>query len=138
MAFKCTGFEHAPKPDHLHPDVVKKECSGEKTSCFLWNYDVNGDNLKFTTRILVRDDLPRSELSDVLDHEHHHWRDFHRRSVDLKTAVEKAIKDGREPALDDRLDWMMYDYCTDSATFHRKIERYPIAICLEPNTARPK
>jgi len=138
MAFKCTGFEKPPTPSQLHPDVVKKECDGERTSCFLWEYDLNGDNLTFKTRMLVRNDLTKKELPDVLEHERQHWRDFNRRAVALKDAVEQAIKAGRDPALVERLDWMKYDYCTDSAAFHRKIERFPIAVCFKPSSDRPK
>ena len=138
MAFKCTGFEHAPSPQQLPPAVVKKECSGEETSCFLWDYEVKDDKLKFTTRILVRNDLRKTELADVLAHERHHWRDFQNRAIKLKDAVEKALKAGRDPALDDRLEWMLYDYCKDSAAFHRSIERYPIPICFEPKSTRPE
>lgn len=70
---------------------------------FFWDYAVNGDNLKFTAKILVRNNLTKSELRDVLDHERQHWRDFDRRAADLKAAVEKATKEGRDPLLDDRL-----------------------------------
>lgn len=138
MAFKCTGFEHPPSPQSLPPDVVKKECDGEKTSCFLWRYDVDEGNVKFSTRILVRNDLTKKELPDVLDHESQHWRHFNQRAAAFKAAVEKAIKAGHDPALDDRLDWMTYDYCRDSAAFHRRIERFPIAVCYEPSSERPK
>jgi hypothetical protein len=138
MCVKISGFQKPPPPQSLHPDVVKEECSGEKSGCFLWDYNVNGDNLKFTTRILVRNNLSKSELRDVLDHEHQHWRDFNRRAVALKAAVEKAIKEGRDQLLDDRLEWMLYDYCQDSAAFHRKIGRLSFDTCREPSSTRPK
>jgi hypothetical protein len=138
MGIKITGYERTPSPQQLHPDVIKRECSGEKTGCFLWDYDVNGDDVKFITKILVRNDLSKSELPDVLDHERQHWRDFNRRALEFKAAVERAIKQGQDPQIDDRLAWMLYDYCQDSAAFHRRIGRMSFTICDRPGNDRPK
>ncbi|PWT93654.1 MAG: hypothetical protein C5B55_04135 [Blastocatellia bacterium] len=138
MGIKITGFDKPPSPQSLPSDVIAKECSGEKNGCFLWNYDVNGDNVKFKTRILLRNDLSKSELPDVLEHERHHWRDFNRLAVELKAAVEKAAKAGQDPQIDDRLEWMLYDYCRAAAAFHRQIEHMSFEICDQPKNDRPK
>lgn len=138
MGIKITGFERPPTPQHMPPDVIKRECSGEKTGCFLWDYDVNGDDVKFKTRLLVRNNLSRSELPDVLEHERHHWRDFNRLAGELKAAVEKAVKAGRDPQIDNRLEWMLYDYCRDAAAFHRRIGKMSFEMCDQPSGDRPK
>ena len=133
-----SGHEHAPAPQQLHPDVIKRDCSGEETGCFLWDYDVTDGVVKFKTRILVRTDVSGAKLQDVLQHERHHWSDFNRRAVALKAAAEKAVKEGRDPELDDRLEWMLYDYCKDAEAYHRSLDRLSFDSCSEPRTTRPK
>jgi hypothetical protein len=138
MGIKITGYEHPPTPQQLSPDVIKKECpAGESKGCFLWDYDHTDDVVKFTPRILARNDLAKDDLSKVLEHERQHWRDFNRRASELKTAVDRAVKAGQDPRVDDRLDWMLYDYCQDAITFHRKIENLVFDSCKEPDSKRP-
>lgn len=138
MGIKFSGYEHAPTPRAVSKDVIQRECQGEKTGCFLWDYDSQDDKVTFTTKILVRDDLSKQELPDVLQHERHHYDDFRRRAFEVKTAVEKAVKAGKDPALDDRLEWMMYDYCMDAVAYHRKLDRLVFDSCSAPKSDRPK
>jgi len=138
MGLKFTGFEHMPAPQQKAPEVVASECpDGEKTGCFLWDYDSQDDKVKFTTKILVRNDLSKSELKDVLAHERQHWSDFNRRASEVKAAAIKAEKEGKDTAIDDRLEWMMYDYCQDAAAYHRRLGRISFDWCREPRSKRP-
>src|SRR5262245_18801377 len=123
MGIKITGYERPPAPEQLSPDVIKKECpAGESNGCFLWDYDHTDDVVTFKARILARNDLKNDELNKVLEHERHHWRDFNKRASEVKAGVDQAVKAGRDPRVDDRLDWMLYDYCRDAIAFHRSID----------------
>jgi hypothetical protein len=96
--------------------------------------------VRFGTNVFVLDTLTESERKEVLAHERRHWEIFQRRALELQAALQKIIKAGRdpEPEMDARWEWMKYDICQDDAAFHREVERFPIAMCFEPSTPRPK
>lgn len=137
MGVKFSGYEHPPSPKQLAPDVITRECPGERNGCFLWDYDSTDGVVTFKTRILIRNDLSKTEFNDVLEHERHHWRDFNKRANEVKKAVDHAAGAGQDPRVDDRLEWMLYDYCQDAIDFHRKIGNLVFDSCKKPDGDRP-
>ena len=144
MKLKFSGHESLPTPIKVSAEELKKKCS-DKNGCFKWEdseWKIEDDVLivRFRTSVLILDKLTESERKDVLAHEKRHWQILQRRALELKAALEKIIKEGRdpEPEMDARWEWMKYDICRDDAAFHREVERYPIPTCVEPSNPRPK
>ena len=142
MTLKFSGHEAFPKPTKVSAAEVEGNCSGEKNGCFLWDYEwTNEDDVltvKFKNSVLIIDTLTESEQKDVLSHETRHWQIFQRYAIELKAALEKIVKEGGGPDMDNRLEWLRYDICRENAAFHREVERFPIKICFEPTSTRPK
>jgi hypothetical protein len=137
MGTKFSGYERPPAPQQRPKDVIVRECPGETNGCFLWDYDHTDDVVTFKTRILARNDLSRDELNKVLEHERQHWRDFNRLASEVKAAVDHAVKAGQDPRVDERLEWMLYDYCQAAIAFHRRIGNMVFDSCREPDSKRP-
>lgn len=55
----------------------------------------------------------------------------------MKTAIEQALKAGRDAQMQDRIDWLIYDRCLLSADFHRKTAGYSVEQCDQPGSKRP-
>jgi hypothetical protein len=144
MKLKFSGHERFPTPTKVSAEELKKKCS-EKNGCFEWKdseWKIEDDVLivRFGTNVFILDKLTENERKDVLAHEKRHWENFQRHVLELKAALEKIIKAGRdpEPEMDARWEWMKYDICRADAAFHREVERFPIPVCLEPSSTRPK
>jgi hypothetical protein len=142
MKLTLSGHEQFPMPTRVPGKEVEQKCAGEQNGCFLWDGEWSNTagvlTVKFKNRVLVKDNLTEAQRRDVLEHEKRHWEIFQRHALDLKAALERAMKDGRELDMANRWDWLKYDIFQGDALLHRQTGRFPIKICFAPTTPRPK
>lgn len=119
-----------------------RHCRGfhGSTGCFrhMGNWSENNGVLTVTFKptIYLNNTLTGKEKDNALSHEKRHYMDFKGRAVKLKNALFLAIRAGKDPQMEARWEWFIYDLCTDSAAFHRSI-RTMVEICMTPSVKRP-
>src|SRR5262245_21947871 len=134
---------HATK--YFSGDKLKAISGGNKTGYFdlqsEWN-DPDPDGtltLKFTPIIYINEALDTNKKQAVLKHEKRHFTDFQKLANALKIALEKAMKEKRDPEIKVRMKWFTYDRCKKSQAFHGSDEGggYSVEMCDQPTESRP-
>ena len=119
-----------------------RRCQGRhgNTGCFqhhgTWSEDNGVLTVQFQPTIYLNNELTGQARTDALQHEQRHYSDFRRQAVLLQRAIAGAIRARRDPQMDARWSWFLYDLCRDSAAFHRSIGA-PVEICMQPSGTRP-
>jgi hypothetical protein len=110
------------------------------TGCFVhlgtWTENNGVLTVQFQPTIYLNNALSGGTRTEALRHEQRHDTDFRRQAVLLQRALTGAIRARRDPQMDARWSWFLYDLCRDSAAFHRSIGA-PVEICMQPSGARP-
>ena len=119
-----------------------RNCRGRhgNTGCFVHNGSWTENNgvltVQFQPTIYLNSALTGSARSDALQHEQHHYQDFRRRATQLQRSLTASIRGRRDPQMNARWAWFLYDICTDSASFHRRLGA-TVEICMPPSSTRP-
>jgi hypothetical protein len=141
MRLVIRGIDGRAGEVRVPPSEIARNCRGEQNGCFKYDYSWTSENnvvrVTFTTRILISNSIPPTQLQNVRTHEQQHEQDFRRLAHQLKQSLEQALHRGSDPDIQNRLTWFDYDVCVAAANFHRRIGRIP-AICLEPTIRRPR
>lgn len=136
---KMTGHDKKVRK-YVSAEDLKKRFGNSKgyfDSEFEW--DDSGDPivLKIKNTMYIDKDLSAKEKKAVEAHETQHFKDFKALASKMKTAIEQALKAGRDAQMQDRIDWLKYDRCLESADFHRKTAGYSVEQCDQPGSKRP-
>jgi len=119
-----------------------RRCRGRHgdTGCFVhlgtWTENNGVLTVRFQPTIYLNNALSGSARTNALQHEQRHYSDFRRRATQMQRALTAEIRARRDPQMDVRWRWFLYDLCLDSAAFHRSIGA-PVEICFQPSGSRP-
>jgi len=142
MKLKMTGH-NTTKTSYVTAEELKKVSNGVSTKGY-FDSDIDRNDsddpivLTIKNTIYINDKLTGQEKKDVEAHERQHFGDFKKLAEKMKTDIERALRNGKDPQIADRVDWLIYDRCQTSAAFHRKTAGYSVEICFAPTSDRPK
>ena len=110
------------------------------TGCFRhhgnWTENNGVLTVQFQPMIYISNTLTGTARTNALQHEHRHYTDIRRRAGQLQSGLSRVIRARRDPQMSARWSWFLYDICTDSASFHRRLGA-TVEICTEPSSTRP-
>ena len=140
MKLKMTGHDKTTVK-YVSVGELKKVSGGNSKGYFDSDIEWNdgGDPITVTIKntTYINKDLPDNEKKDVKEHEDVHFADFKGLAAAMKRDIEQALKQGRDAEMQARIDWLIYDRCVKTATFHRKTAGYSVEICSKPDSKRP-
>src|SRR5215471_18606017 len=136
MKLKMTGHDKT-NTRYVTAEEVKKASNGVSTKGYFdsdinWNDSGDPIVLTITNTTYINKTLAGQEKKDVEAHEGQHFVDFRRLAEQMKKDIERALKDGKDPQIADRVDWLIFDRCQTSAAFHRQTAGYSVEICWAP------
>src|SRR5262245_49037851 len=141
MKLKMTGHDKTDTK-YVTAKEVKKVSDGASSKGYFhsdidWNDSGDPIELTITNTIYISNELTAQEQKDVEAHERQHFADFKKLAEKMKTDIERALRNGKDPQIADRVAWLIYDRCQTSAAFHRKTAGYSVEICFAPSSDRP-
>ena len=128
---------------YVSAEDVKKKSDGISDKGYFFgeiDWDDATDPIVVTVKCTTYIDktLTGKQKKDVEAHEHQHFADFITLAGQMKKDIEGALKGGKDPQIQDRVNWLNYDKCVKSAAFHRKTAGYSAEMCFKPSSDRPK
>jgi len=142
MKLKMTGHD-TTKTSYVTAEELKKVSNGVSSKGYFgsdidWNDSDDPIVLTIKNTIYINKELTGQEKKDVEAHERQHFADFKKLAGKMKTDIERALRNKKDPQIADRVDWLIYDRCQTSAAFHRETAGYSVEICFAPTSDRPK
>ncbi|MBL8211341.1 MAG: hypothetical protein JNK87_11545 [Bryobacterales bacterium] len=139
MTLAFLGHDMNPPPVHRVARVTG--CLGETEGGFLHNgsYWQESDTLRVTFRpeFLVLQGLDAVQEARVLRHEEQHRVDFVELAERLERGLRTALRQRRDPEIDHRWEWFLYDIANRANQFHRSSGQGETINVAEPHFPRP-
>ena len=140
MKLKMTGHDRTTMR-YVSAEELKRVSDGNSMGYFKSDIDWNDSDDPIVVTIVnttyINKTLTGQQKKDVETHEKKHFDDFKGLAEQVKKEIDAALKAGRDPQIQDRIDWLIYDRCRKSATFHRQTSGYSVEICFQPSSTRP-
>lgn len=118
-----------------------RRTAGDRRGAFAHNgaWKIRGEVLTVTFRpvILINQTLDQRTSRSVEAHERRHFQDFQRLANEMATALQGALKEGRDPQMETRWEWFNHDCCRTFENYHRSLPDWSVRPCLAPSSARP-
>ncbi len=140
MKLKMNGHERT-NLRYVSAAELKRVSDGNSMGYFKSAIDWNDADDPIVVTIVnttyINQTLTGQQKKDVEVHEQKHFADSKGLAEQMKKEIEAALKAGRDPQLQERVDWYIYENCQKSAAFHRQTTGYSIEICSRPSSERP-
>ena len=136
MKLKMTGHEKTTMR-YVSAEELKRVSDGNSMGYFKsdidWNDSADPIVVTIVNTTYINRTLTGQKKNDVEAHEKKHFADFKGLAEQMKKEIDAALKAGRDPQMQDRMDWLVYDRCRKSATFHRQTADYSCLLYTSPS-----